>query len=1026
MKKIKYIFYIIPLALIFLFVGCKTEELKVSSKITSVTCTEGSIEFYETTTSNLEITAKAVLECSGSVIEEIGNITVNQTTKYSFLGLTADTEYQINIYYKYDTNSYVKLTTETVKTKEPSTVDITIACEDESFVYDGKPKTLSASIDGGYNLEYTYYLNGDKVDSAINVGEYKVVISFAGNESYNPTTIERKLTITPCKVDIPLEVFNVNYNEEYNIAPDLKVDYEVIYYQNDVKLSEKPTLPGTYSVMIQVTDPNYSGSKMVEFTINKLEYSLDYEDIFVLVGTPVTFEVEEFVKVEYFLNNAKVNEISGIGEYEVKFSFENHPIYKDFTRKIRVIVDNKYRISIDANDVVVETGLEYTPTYTTNYGVELDVTYYLDDIEIEKPVQVGIYKIRLSYTEDETYHSVEKMIDLYIYPEEQEIIDLTNGLYHIIGTVVGKDKTYSYVVNGEDVLFVSDPTLEPNVKYDLVGIFDNTGTITCASVLKKTKLEVNEVQAKEVSLIDFESHLDSYLYKYISLKGMVILKEGKYALALEDNFSILVDNRFKSAYENQTAVSVNMIFYGDTHIIADFSSAVLSDKEKVYAQALIYTFEDIKDTLVMETTVPFETSISYVSSSNPSVIDVTTEKVTPSKSSDVTVDLTVRFTIGTTYCEKTVTVKVLKEEIAELKIYSIEMHQQYGDSTLITYGDYDILIDAGDQKDGPYVNQFLKEHISSDNHLDMIIVTHCHSDHMGGLAKISSSDRMTKALDGIDTIGTIIDYGHDRNTNALHNNWVSLRQTYINKGAEYYPVYDAAKNLNGAKSHHQIDSKLSIDFLDTDTYAMPLENKNDSLNIYSIATLLTFENFKFFFAGDLEDKGESNLLKNATNTPIKDIKDDNVVLYKAAHHGTDPGNNNGGTNGGNQLPFLKVLKPDYFFVSAAMCSGDYPYPSGTSSDNKIKFIGGQPHPYIKCLVNFLKFNDNVYYNGTNGTLEFITDGEIIKSIHGYGATTNYLLEANSSPIDYASQADLKLIDTLWYKKNRKEAVDKLL
>ena len=91
MKKLKNIFYIIPFVLIFLFVGCKSkEELKVSSKITSVTSTEDSIEFYETTTSNYEITAKAVLECGGEIVEEIGNIAVNQTTKYSFSNLTAD------------------------------------------------------------------------------------------------------------------------------------------------------------------------------------------------------------------------------------------------------------------------------------------------------------------------------------------------------------------------------------------------------------------------------------------------------------------------------------------------------------------------------------------------------------------------------------------------------------------------------------------------------------------------------------------------------------------------------------------------------------------------------------------------------------------------------------------------------------------------------------------------------------------------------------------------------------------------
>ena len=35
----------------------------------------------------------------------------------------------------------------------------------------------------------------------------------------------------------------------------------------------------------------------------------------------------------------------------------------------------------------------------------------------------------------------------------------------------------------------------------------------------------------------------------------------------------------------------------------------------------------------------------------------------------------------------------------EVQIYSIEMHDKYGDSLFIKYNDYDILIDAGDQGD---------------------------------------------------------------------------------------------------------------------------------------------------------------------------------------------------------------------------------------------------------------------------------------------------------------------------------------
>lgn len=1024
MKKIKYILYLIPFFFILFFAGCITNELEVSSKITSVVATENSISFYETTTANLEITAKAILNCGGETVEEKPDITVNKTTQYSFSNLQPDTEYEIQILYQYESATYIKISSEKVKTDKPSTVDIEITCSDETFIYDGSPKSLNASIDGGFELQYEYSLNGQKIDAPVNVGEYQVKISFSGNDKYNPTSVERKLTIKPCEVNIPLENFSVDYQTEYEIKPNISMSYSIKYYQEDKELEEKPTLPGTYCAKIEITDSNYSGSKEIDFTINKLEYSLDYEDIFVLEGTPVSFTVEEFVDIAYYLNNQKVNTISDIGEYKVIFSFKDHPYYKDFTYEIAVVVDNKYRILIEAEDAFIETDSDYTISYKTNYEVDLNIKYYYDETEIAKPSQVGIYTVKLSYEEDTTYHSVEKTIQLYIYPKEQTIDQLTDGLYHIKGTVIGKDTLYSYVVNNNSILCVEDVSLEINSTYDIVGMYDSSGNMLKGSVLKKTKDYTQTVQPLNLSLIGFKEVLDSHLYQYVSLKGMVLLKENTYVLALEEDFDLELNSSFKDAYEKQTAVEVNMMFYGTKYIIFGFNSTELSDKEKVYAQALVYAFEDIIDALPLETTAPFETQIQYISSSNPEVIQIHPLKVIPPKQEDVKVSVTVQFVIGTNLCTKNIVLTILKEVVTELKIYSIEMHQQYGDSTLITYGDFDLLIDAGDQKDGPYVNKFLKEHISSDNHLDMIIVSHCHSDHMGGLSYMSSSDRQTKALDGISSIGTIVDYGHDRvkdgNRSYMHESWTNIRDSYVSKGAKYYPVYDCAKNQNGASSHFEIDNRLSFDFIDTMTYVEPAMNpaKTD-FNIYSVATLLTFENFKFFFAGDLENEGEYNLYNNYLNTPLKDITNENVVLYKAAHHGTDPGKSGQATiskDGGNQLQFLKLIKPDYFFASAAMCSGD------NFQSSEKKFIGGQPHPYPKALANFRYFSDEIYFNGTNGTLEFITDGLEMKSIHGYGATTNYLLEAGGNLLDYASQADLRLIDTLWYDKFRKKSV----
>ena len=83
----------------------------------------------------------------------------------------------------------------------------------------------------------------------------------------------------------------------------------------------------------------------------------------------------------------------------------------------------------------------------------------------------------------------------------------------------------------------------------------------------------------------------------------------------------------------------------------------------------------------------------------------------------------------------------------EVQIYSIEMHDEYGDSLFIKYKDYDILIDSGNYGDAQYVRDFIDSNISSDKNLDLLIVTHCHDDHLGGI-----TNKDVKALDNVKMI----------------------------------------------------------------------------------------------------------------------------------------------------------------------------------------------------------------------------------------------------------------------------------
>ena len=338
----------------------------------------------------------------------------------------------------------------------------------------------------------------------------------------------------------------------------------------------------------------------------------------------------------------------------------------------------------------------------------------------------------------------------------------------------------------------------------------------------------------------------------------------------------------------------------------------------------------------------------------------------------------------------------------EVQIYSIEMHDKYGDSLFIKYNDYDILIDAGDQGDGEFVRDFVDSHISSDKNLDLLIVTHCHSDHMGGLTKMSNTDSDPKALDNVNTISNIIDFGHTRSTNTMYQTYDVLRKSYINKGTRYYSAYEAVKHIDGLENIITFN-ELSIEIVDTFNYAdksTDFTSSSYNYNQNSVATLITYKNTKLFCAGDLENEGEKSLVEHASETSIKDIKKEDTVIYKACHHGTDVGTANNkstgykSTNGGNRMALLKLLNPDYCLVSSA--------------------IGESDHPFPRAVATMLYFTENLYFNGTMGTICFDLDGTNV-GVQGMGSTTNYKLDGFT--IDYVAEKNLKYIDTVWYNNH---------
>ena len=84
-------------------------------------------------------------------------------------------------------------------------------------------------------------------------------------------------------------------------------------------------------------------------------------------------------------------------------------------------------------------------------------------------------------------------------------------------------------------------------------------------------------------------------------------------------------------------------------------------------------------------------------------------------------------------------------ELSLLSIYFIDVEQ--GDSILIDYGEYEILIDGGGKSPG--VVNYLKPLV--DGSLEVMVATHPHADHIGGLIDVLAQYQVNEIWHNGDT-----------------------------------------------------------------------------------------------------------------------------------------------------------------------------------------------------------------------------------------------------------------------------------
>lgn len=219
-----------------------------------------------------------------------------------------------------------------------------------------------------------------------------------------------------------------------------------------------------------------------------------------------------------------------------------------------------------------------------------------------------------------------------------------------------------------------------------------------------------------------------------------------------------------------------------------------------------------------------------------------------------------------------------------LKVHFLDVGQ--ADSILVqTPSGLNMLIDAGNNDDDTTVVNYIKAQGISK--LDVLIGTHPHEDHIGGL------DSVIKTFN----IGQVV---MPRVTHTSQT-YKDVLTAILDKGLK---VTEAKAGLNldlGA------DIKVQV--------VAPNRSGYDELNNYSAVVKLIYADISFLFAGDAGELSENEML-----TSGYDLKAD---VLKVGHHGSDTS---------SSRSFLSRVQPKIGIISVGN-NNSYGHPAQTALDN---------------------------------------------------------------------------------------------
>ncbi len=210
-----------------------------------------------------------------------------------------------------------------------------------------------------------------------------------------------------------------------------------------------------------------------------------------------------------------------------------------------------------------------------------------------------------------------------------------------------------------------------------------------------------------------------------------------------------------------------------------------------------------------------------------------------------------------------------------LQLHFIDVGQ--ADAILVSNAGKYMLIDGGNTDDSNLVFSYLKKHNVS--HLDYVVCTHAHEDHVGGLSGALTAATASRVF------APITDY----DTQAFRN--------FVAKAAERKCTVE----IPTAGTVFQLGNA-------TVTVVGPVKQYNDTNNT-SIVLRIVFGETSFLLTGDMETTAEADLLDAGTEL--------RSTLLKLGHHGS---------NTSTSYRFLREVAPAYGVISVGT-NNSYGHPN---------------------------------------------------------------------------------------------------